>query len=205
MADLLSTAVSPWSYPTAWDTITIGKLSWYGKFEIRGASRKYKWNIADGWGFSGAYEIFQAQPPAKFTITFYVWADSQYSTYLSLLDALTYSPTHLPPNNASGAAGSTNALTLVHPQLQNNRISQAVVESIGGLEKQSDDLMFSFTVDFVEFVPQRAFPPQTPDTSADPNDPNLSPEVKAALAKAKVAQQEFDNAVSNVGTGPALP
>lgn len=205
MADLLSTAVSPWAYAEAWDTITIGKLSWYGKFEIRGASRKYLWNIANGWGFAGAYEIFQAAPPSKFTITFYLWADEQYSTYLSLLDALRYTPQHLPPNNSSGAAGNTNALTVVHPQLQNNGITQVVVESIGDLQKQSDDLMFSFTVDFIEFVPQKAFPAQTPDTSADPNDPNLSPQVKQALARAKVAQQEFDNTVANVGNPGALP
>lgn len=205
MADFLSTAVSPWAYAEVWDTIQIGKISWYGKFEIKGASRKYIWNIANGWGFAGAYEVFQAAPPSKFSITFYLWADEQYSTYLLLLDVLRYTPQHLPPNNASGAAGTTNALTLVHPQLQNNGITQCIVESIGDLQKQSDDLMFSFVVDFVEFVPQKAFPAQTPDTAADENDPKLSPQIKQALAKARVAQQEFDNTVKNLGNPTSLP
>lgn len=205
MVDLLSTAVSPWAQPLAWDTIQIGSLSWYGKFEIRGASRKYLWNIANGWGFAGAYEIFQAAPPSKFTITFYVWADEQYSTYLQLLDVLRYSPAHMPPNNASGSSGNTSALQMIHPQLQNNGITQCVVESIGDLQKQSDDLMFSFAVDFIEFVPQRAFPPQTPDTSAEQMDPLLSQDKKDALARLAVARQRLDNAVANTGKPSALP
>ena len=203
MADLLSSAVSPWAQPQAWDTIVIGGLSWYGKFEIKNAARKYRWNIASGWGFLGAYEIFQAQEPAKWSITFYLWADEQYSTYLALLDKLRYSPTHLPPNNGNGS--SVNALNMVHPQLQNNGITAAIVENIGDLEKQSDDLLFAFTVDFIEFVPQKPFPPQVPDTAADANDPSVTPEVRALLNQAKDAQQGLDNAVANVGSTGGLP
>ncbi len=205
MPTFLSAAVSPWANPTEWDTIQIGSVQWFGKFEIRGAARKYKWNIADGWGFQGAYEIFQAQPPAKFSITFYLWADVQYSTYLALVGALAYSPTHLPPNNATGASSATNALSITHPQLQNNGISQVIVESIGDLQKQSDDLLFSFTVDFVEFVPQRPFPPQVPDTSAEPNDPTLTPEQKDLIAQGLQVQQQLSNNVKAMGLSGSLP
>ncbi len=202
MVDFLSTAVSPWSQPNSWDTIQIGSVSWYGKFEIEGFARKYNWNIAAGWGFQGAFEIFQAQPPAEGSITFYVWADSQYSTYLALVGVLTYSPSHLPPNNASGASSATNALNIVHPMLQNNSITQVIVKSIGPLKKQSDDLLFSFTVEFAEFAPQRAFPPQVPDTSADPNDPSVTPENQALINNINTVNQQLTNNIRAMGGSP---
>ncbi len=203
MSNFLSTAVSPWAQPNSWDTIQIGTVSWYGKFEIEGFARKYNWNIAAGWGFQGAYEIFQAQPPAEGSITFYVWADTQYSTYIALVAALSYSPTHLPPSNASGS--STNALNVVHPMLQNNGITQLIVKSIGPLKKQSDDLLFSFTVEFAEFVPQRAFPPQVPDTSADPNDPLVTPENQALIGQIQPLQQQLSNNIAALGKPGSQP
>jgi hypothetical protein len=207
MADFLSSLVSPWSQPNSWDTIQIGSVSWFGKFEIKSAARKYRWNVADGWGFAGAFEQFQAQPPARFTITFYLWADSQYSTYIALVQALTYSPTHLPPNNATATStgSSVSALSVTHPQLQNNGITQAIVESIGSLEKQSDDLLFSFQVDFIEFVPQQPFPPQTPDTTAAPNDPLINPVNQDLLVQGKELQQQISSTVANMGQPSAMP
>lgn len=261
MADFLSTAVDPWTNPNAWDTIQIGPMTWFGKFEVRGAARKYNWQISAGLGFAGAFEIFQSQPPAEFSVTFYLWATEQYASYLQLLDVLTYSPTHLPPGVASqtssgsdnggavaaaaanlnaavaranesptpaniqavnvatanlraaqasspsakGAGKEISALNVVHPQLQNNRITQAIVKSIGDLQKQSDDLLFSFTVEFAEFVPQKSFQPQSPDDAAIPMDPTLNNEKRAALKKLGVSQQEFANTAAEVGLGPSLP
>ncbi len=207
MGDLLSTATSPWAQPELWDSITIGGLVWRGKIEITGASRKYTWSINDGNGYAGAYEVFVSQPPARFSIKFYVWADQQYSTYLALLDVLSYSPTHLaqsPPSSKS-SAGQINALRVVHPQLQNNHITAVIVAGIGDLVKESDDLLYAFTVEFIEFTPQKEFPPQVPDTAADKNDPLISPQVKDAIAQALESQRQTAQAAANAGLIDGLP
>ena len=253
MPSILSTAQSPWAAPVAWDTIVIGGLSIYTKFEIKGASRKYRWNISDGLGFVGAYEVFQSQPPAKFSVTFYWWADSQYATWLELVDLLRYTPLHYPQpttlsggnvigaaanlddaikaNNASPSlqnsanvlqaqaalkaaqsnptksVSSTNAqaITIVHPQLQTNGITQVVVENIGALEKQTDDLLFSATIDFIEFIPQRPMAPQSPDTAASSEDPLLDPEIRALTERGNQSAQNLSNTIANMGTPGGLP
>lgn len=204
--NISSAPMDPWSAPDAWDSITIGLIFWRGKFEIKGADRKYTWNIATGMGFAGAYENFTSQPPAEFSITFYVWAASQWTQFLALISQLTYTPTHLPPTSASDSPGSAlNALNIAHPQLQSNRITQVIVKKIGDLEKEGDDLMFSFTVDFIEFTKQKPIPPQVPDTAADANDPTISPEARAAIAQTKAAQQVFDTTAAGLGTPNGLP
>jgi hypothetical protein len=253
MADLLSTAQSPWANPVAWDTLAIAGLSIYTKFEIKGASRKYRWNIADGLGFVGAYEVFQSQPPAKFSITFYFWADSQYTKWLQLVDALRYTPSHYPqPTNLSGgnvvgaaanlddaikannaspsplnsqnvlqaqaalkaaqanptktvSATNAQAIQIAHPQLQTNGITQVVVENIGALEKQTDDLLFAATIDFIEFIPQRPMAPQSPDTAASSEDPLLDPEIANLVKQGNRSAQNLSNTVSGMGQPNGMP
>ena len=251
---LQSTISDPWSNPTAWDTLVIGTIRWYGKFEIRGAARKYNWNISAGMGFAGAYEVFISQPPVEFSITIYMWAREQYDQFLQLLSQLLYTPLHYPQpttlsggnvigaaanlddaikaNNASPSpqnsanvlqalaalkaaqsnptksVSSTNAqaLQIVHPQLLNNRITQVVVKSVGGLEKQTDDLLFSFTIELVEYFPQRAMQPQSPDTAAtDENAALKDPEIRALTERGNQSAQNLSNTIANMGTPGGLP
>jgi len=251
---LQSTVSDPWSNPGAWDTLVIGPVTWYGKFEIRGAARKYNWNIGTGFGFVGAYEAFQSQPPVEFSITIFVWAHEQYDQFLQLLGLLLYTPLHYPQppqlaggnvvsaaanlndaikaNNAAPSQNnsqivlqaqaalkaaqanptksttSTNAqaLQIVHPQLLNNNITQVVVKSVGGLEKQSDDLMFSFTIELLEFFPQRPMQPQSPDTPAtDDNIALKDPLIRDLTEKGNVSQQRFSDTISGMGQPNGMP
>jgi len=208
VVSFLSSAESPWSNPTAWDTLVLKPGSkpsnWYGKFDIMGAKRSYKWDVQDGLGLQGAVELYRGRTPPPFSIKFYLWADEQYASFLQFLSSFLYDPTKL----------NVQPVTIYHPKLTNLGIDQVICESVGAIDKESDDLMFSCTVDLREFFPPIAFPTQSPDSAADAEEsPFLTPENKALLTQiGSLSGQSNDliggllgNQVRNSGSPGGLP
>lgn len=97
---------SPFTDPVAWDTLRVGGVEWFGKFEIRGAKRAYKWDVKDGLGLQGAIETYRGQTPPPFTITFYLWANVHFDAWPDFSAQFKYNAAKQP--SITGAA-LTNA------------------------------------------------------------------------------------------------
>jgi hypothetical protein len=118
---------SPFTDPVAWDTIRVAGVEWFGKFEIRGAKRAFKWDVKDGLGLQGAIETYRGQTPPPFTINFYLWADQHFDQWPEFIALFNYNAAKQP--SITGAA-LTNAkaqekaaydtLTYIETYLQKN-------------------------------------------------------------------------------------
>jgi len=89
---------SPFTNPIAWDTIAVMGRKWFGKFDIRGAKRAYKWDIKDGMGLEGWLSWYRGWTGPSFTITFYLWADVHFDLWTDFFSPFLYdahkSPAH---------------------------------------------------------------------------------------------------------------
>lgn len=81
---------SPFTNPIAWDTITVSGREWFGKFDIRGAKRAYKWDIKDGMGLEGWLSWYRGWTGPAFTITFYLWADVHFDLWQDFFSPFLY-------------------------------------------------------------------------------------------------------------------
>lgn len=134
---------SPWEDPKGWDTIQVGGLSWYGKFEIKRAKRKYKWQVKDGSGLEGATQTYRGKRPEPFSIRFNLWTPLMWVNWKAFSLAFQY----------SGIKGVVVPVDVVHPSLNAAGISQMVCDELGILERESDDQMWSVTVLMREYFP----------------------------------------------------
>lgn len=191
---------SPFSSPLSWDTITIGGMQWWGKFEIRRAKRKYKWDVKDASGQEGATETYRGRRPETFTIRFYIWTDLMWLNWKILSGAnFVY----------DGVKEQPKPIDIQHPGLNATGITQVICEALPIVEKVSDDLMFAADVELREY-----FPPIPKDATATPAGaknvsgdtavtPGLVPSNSIAAKQAVIKQ--LQNQISNVGTPGGLP
>lgn len=160
MTDVTIASATPFTDPVSWDTVRISGAPWFGKFEIKGAERSYKWDIKDGLGLQGAIETYRGQTPSPFEITFYLWTSEHFREWQIFSLFFRY-------DGATPGVG-VKPVDIFHPALNYIGIYQVICEGIGAPEKISDDLMFSVSVKLREYFP----PPQinttvTPDSAAD--------------------------------------
>lgn len=87
---------SPFTNPIAWDTITVSGREWFGKFDIRGAKRAYKWDIKDGMGLEGWLSWYRGWTGPAFTITFYMWADIHFDQWTDFFSPFLYDAHKVP-------------------------------------------------------------------------------------------------------------
>lgn len=190
-----STGLSPW------DTIYIGGNAWRGKIEIEGAARSYKWDVKSGYGILGAQETLVAIEPPEFTITFYIWTDSQYGPFVSFLQNLFIEPSKFPGGSGFDPK-QPKGQTIYHPQLSVLGINAVIVKSIGAIEKVSDDLVFKCAVKVQEFTPPIPFVAPTPDKSADPaQQPFFTPYEQAQQRQI----QDLSNRAAQSSTPGGMP
>lgn len=154
----------PFSFPGVWDTITVAGVQWQGKFEIRGAKRSYKWQVKDGAGVEGATETYRGKTPPPFHIRFYIWTEVMYVEWTSFVTLFQY--------NGTKIGGNVSPVDISHPQLNLLGITQVICESVGGLEKVSDDLMFAADIELREF-----FPPVLQNATKTPLAASVSPPI----------------------------
>lgn len=199
---------SPWANPMLWDTLSLAGQDWVGRFEISGAERSYNWQIADGAGLQGAVETYRGRTPPAFSIKFWLYEvpfigpSDLYAPFLGFIAPLFYHPSTIAVAGQLQANAVTQvqvrpndpnfALTIYHPSLLNLGITQVIVKSIGGIGKESDDGLYSCTIQLQEFFPPLPTPAAVPDSAANPADaPFQSQAIKdrqatrdAALAQA---------------------
>lgn len=188
---------SPFADPKSWDQVTVGGLAWYGKFEIKRARRKYKWDVKDSSGVEGATQTYRGKRPEAFGITFSIWTDLMWTSWKVFSLAFQY----------SGIKGLVIPVDIVHPGLNATGISQIVCDDLGTLEKVSDDLMFAVTVSVREYFPPLPLnATNTPPGAASTNPittPGLVPNPAIAALEAKIASLQAQAA--KLGTPGGLP
>jgi hypothetical protein len=188
---------SPFDDPKSWDTVQIGALKWYGKFEIKRAKRKYKWDVKDASGQEGATETYRGKRPEVFSIQFFIWTDLMWTNWKIFQLAFQY----------SGIKGLVIPVDIVHPGINLTGISQIVCEDLGALEKVSDDQMWSVTVNLREYFPPLPLnatdtPPGAATTSPT-GTPGPVPNPAFAALQAKIAALQAQAAA--LGSPGGLP
>lgn len=150
---------TPLTDPVSWDTIIVSGVKWFGKVDIRGAERSYKWDIKDGLGLQGAIETYRGQTPSPFTIDFFLWTSEHFLAWQSFSLLFLYDGTR---------PGGVKPVDIFHPALVYLGIYQVICEGVGAPEKISDDLMFRATVKLREYYPPpKVNTTRTPDAAAD--------------------------------------
>ncbi len=185
----------PFSQPNAWDTLFVSGIPWIGKVEIRGAERSYKWDVKHAAGIEGFNQTYRGKPSKPFTIKFFMWTAAMYDywqdVYIKLFQYT--GPALVVPVSVS------------HPTLVLLGITGITADAIGGVEKQSDDLMFAATVKVHEFlppIPVNATSTPVAKTPSTPNPPgNPPPSFLASTAAANAAQGRQANVLGLAGGG----
>lgn len=188
---------SPFVDPRSWDTVKVAGIPWYGKFEIRRAKRKYKWDVKDGAGIEGATQTYRGKRPETFAIEFFIWDDYMWTQWKVFSVAFQY----------KGIAGLVVPVSVEHPALAAIGISSIVCDDLGILEKRSDDQMWSVVVMVREYFPPLLLnatdtPPGAAAVTAATS-PGVVPNPAIAALEAKIAALQAQ--ASALGTPGGLP
>lgn len=201
---------------SAWDSVRIAGIDWYGKFEIKGAKRAYNWQINNGMGFYGATEILKGLAVPQFTITFYCWANdagdspnsggcSNYREWQELIPRLEYSKASV-SLSATTYGANVKGIDIYHPSLVELGIYQLIVIDIGPMEKQSEDKLFAATVTVCEFYTPIPITPAAPDASSNSEDLFApTPEQIALQAQIAIASGQLQALGTKGRTPKTLP
>ena len=201
---------SPWGAPTqedpssannpaAWDTITVGGATWFGKFDIRGAERSYKLDAKHALGVNGVTTTMQGNKPKDFHLIFYLWAHSQWAPFLAFLQAFFYDTTKttIVPNEIST------------PLLDVLGISAILTRSVG-ISKPDHEGVVAVDITVQEYCPpvlvSATQTPSGPATSPT-NTPGTTPDPVQDYIQAQIGAQYALNWSQQNGVAgpPALP
>jgi hypothetical protein len=167
--------ISPVAVPDLYDFVVIdGQIS-PGIAVVTGCDRKYSWDVKAGKGNAGASTTFQGDEISKPKVEFLMWLDEHFEAWDNFVQIL---------RRAVGP--KPNALTVVHPDFQENDISACTIDNIGQRVAKGRGL-HSVTVSFLEYKPPK---PKGGDPKAkgwiDTTD-KADAELAALLEKAKAA------------------
>lgn len=167
---------SPWTVPTAWDSITIAGVPYGtivpsigGKVRIRGAERFYRLDTKLPQGADGATTTYRGVAPKPFTIEFVMWTQLQYDYFEdTVVPAILYNGS----KNTINPSG-VQALAIDCPALRRRQIVSIEVKSIGAVVPDRDGPeTFRCVVQVQEYLPP---PPvnitATPSGSKGTNQP----------------------------------
>lgn len=150
--------LNPIDNPQAWDVIVIGSATSPGICKVSEFKRAFEWDVKKGKGTFGSTVTFVGRPPAKGSITFYLWTAQHFTDWETFRPLLKYDPTK----------NTVKAVDIFHPSLADIGISSVVTESLGNIVHEGNQL-YSVKVDFLEyFPPPKKSAVSTPNTS-DPN------------------------------------
>lgn len=189
---------SPWVDPRAWDSISIGGVTYGpysppqsittqtivgsapvpsvhfasvgGKVRVKGASRHYKIDIKDPQGSDGWTITYRGLRPKHFELEFTMWTDDQYKYFVnSIIPALQY----------SGVKNQVQPVAVYHPALANLGISVIFIEEIGAIEPVTDGPNeFKCRVRVAEFIQPPPINTTATPTASKTVNPPTSPGVQ---------------------------
>ena len=180
----------------AWNVVTIAGVDSPGWALVPKAPRKYKYDVKEGKGTKGASVTFTNQPPAEFSITFYLWLPTHWVQWDLFRPLLKYDPTKK----------NMQAYDIYYPSLADVDITSVVTTDIGSVTPVGDpkDGYDSIEVSYLEYLPasktsavsspsgSKAAPPGWTEAGKTPGnqpDPAIEAAQKEAAALAKQAQE----------------
>ena len=176
-----SDLLDPIFNPESWDKVQIGLFSSPGICTVKGAERKYGWDIKKGKGTIGGTLTFNEAPPVESTITFLLWEHQHFLDWANFRPLFKYDPTKT----------QTTAIDIYHPSLADIDVKSVVCKKVGAIEHQGKQL-YSVDIDLIEYHP----PPKksavaTPSTSKpNANTPGIGtqPDPVADAQQAEIAK-----------------
>jgi hypothetical protein len=156
------------------DYIVLSGLKSPGKAVIKSPGSPRKWDIQDGYGFTGATVIFNGEGLAEFDVDVFLWDDDQMTAWGVFARTCLFAP-------RPGTSRSALALSIQHPILSSPPLTifSVVVKNVTGWE-QNDDGLWACTISFVQYraplpvlVKPLEPPPGSPIAVEVPIDPDL--------------------------------
>lgn len=173
-------STSPHTHPELYRSIILGGQPSPGVVTLSNCDRKHDWDVQKPKGQTGAVTVNRGPANGGFTATFYLADDTDVAGWDSFA-ALCSSTVDGP---------KPKAMSVYHPDLARNKITDVVVESLGILQHDGKGGAH-VTVKFLEFRPPKPKPASkaaagTPAKAKRP-DPNAAAkaELAALLAQAK--------------------
>lgn len=137
---VLGQTVSPFNDPVSWDSITVGNSQ--GSFtlanvkiQLRGAKRHFAWQFKKGPGVRGDVNTFRGTHTNSFTLTIWVWTDTQWDQLQQFVSAFNYNDNAL---NAATGEPNANPVDISYPPLDYLNIHQVLCEWIESPEIDQD-------------------------------------------------------------------
>ncbi len=135
--------LDPFTDPQAWDVVQVGGEVCPGICVLKGFKRPTEWDVKKGKGTKGGTATLSQLPPAKGSITFYLWNKDHFDAWASTFRSrFKYDPTKK----------SVNAVDIYHPSLKDIDLVSVVTESIGATEHEGQG-KYSITVELLEYLP----------------------------------------------------
>jgi hypothetical protein len=179
----MSGALDPIANPQSWDVVVIGTQTSPGFCKVGEFKRAFEWDVKKGKGTLGGTVTFVGRPPARGSITFYLWTREHFTAWDTFRDLLKFDPSR----------HAVQAVDMFHPSLADIGVNSVVTESIGNIVHEGSQL-YSITVEFLEyFAPPKASAVGTPTGSLSAGEATS----KASVADAQ--QQEIDGLLKQAG------
>lgn len=136
---------NPLDSPQVYDVIEIGGIVSPGICRVRGFKREQTWDVKKGKGVRGSTSTLVQFPPAKGTITFFLWTAAHFTAWALFRPLFLYDPTKK----------AVQALDIWYPTLLDINISSVVTDDISAIEPVSDppDGLFQVIVSLHEYFP----------------------------------------------------
>lgn len=178
--------LNPFDNPRAWSSTVIGGVTSPGLAIVGEFKRANEWDVKKGKGTVGGTLTFVQKPPAKGTITYWIWTREQFDEFDVYLDLLNYDPTKK----------DVQAVDIFHPSLAKIKLKSLVTESIGNIIHAGKG-KYTCAVEFLEYFPsppknmvktpstsKPTTPGTTPGTVSDPIEDRQQAEIKKLLGEA---------------------
>lgn len=141
--------------------------------EVKGMKLVRKWNVPDGWGFSGARAWFIGQQLIQFSIIFSIWADIQWALWIEFAEAVFREPTKGLPSALS--------MSIVHPivNMPPHKVTQVVMMEMSGWD-QDDTGLWTCSGTFLQYrepKPALIKPPEGPPPAGEQAGPPTNPKL----------------------------
>lgn len=138
----MSGEVNPLENPQSWDEFIVGQAIGPGRCEVKGFKRSNEWDLKKGKGTVGATATYVGKPPAKGTVTFYLWTKEHFTAWDIFRKLLKYDPTKK----------SVQAIDIYYPSLADIDVNSVIVEDIGAIEHEGKQL-YSIVLSLIEYFP----------------------------------------------------
>lgn len=159
-------STSPATHPEIYQAIVLGGVRSPGKVTLTNCDRKHDWDVQKPKGQTGAVTVNKGPANGGFTASFFLADEDDvagWDDFAALIASTVEGP-------------KPKALSVYHPDLARNKITDVVVESIGVLQHDGKNGA-TCVVKFLEYRP-----------------PKPKPAAKAAAGKAKKAPRPDPNA-----------